>query len=94
MSRFLSTSRFKWIDPKEFDLIKYTSNSSKGCVLEVGLEYPKELHEVHNDYPLAPDKIEIKKEVLSEYQLKIADLCNIPIGNVKRLVPNFFDKEK
>ena len=94
MSKFHSTSRFKWIDPKEYDLIKYTSNSSRGCVLEVGLEYPKELHEVHSDYPLAPDKIEIKKEVLSEYQLKIADLYNIPTGNVRRLVPNFFDKEK
>ena len=32
--------------------------------------------------------------MLSEYQLKIADLCNIPIGNVKKLVPNFFNKEK
>ena len=41
MSKFLSTGRFKWIDPKEFDLNKYTSNSSKGCVLEVDLEYLK-----------------------------------------------------
>ena len=32
--------------------------------------------------------------MLSEYQLKIADLCNIPIGNVKKLVPDYFDKEK
>ena len=32
--------------------------------------------------------------MLSEYQLKIADLYNIPIGNVKKIVPNFFDKEK
>ena len=32
--------------------------------------------------------------MLYEYQLKIADLYNIPIGNVKKLVPNFFDKEK
>ena len=30
MSKFLRTSAFKWIDPKEFDLNKYTSNSSKG----------------------------------------------------------------
>ena len=29
----------------------------------------------------------------SEYQLKIADHYNIAIGNVKILVPNFFDKE-
>ena len=78
----------------EFDLNKYTNNSLKGCVLEVDLEYPKELHELHKDYPLAPDKIEIKREMLSEYQLNIANLCNIPIGNVKKLVLNLFDKEK
>ena len=70
---------------------KYASNSSKGCVLEVDLEYPEELH---NDYPLATDKTEIKREMLSEYQLKVADLCNILICNVKKLVPKFCDKEK
>ena len=37
MSKFLPTSRFKWIDLKEFDLNKYTSNNSKGSVLEVDL---------------------------------------------------------
>ena len=94
MSTFLPTSGFKWIDPEEFNLNKYTCNSSKGCVLEVNLEYPKELHELHNGYPLAPEKIEIKREMLSEYQLKITSLCNIPISNVIKLVPNFFDKEK
>ena len=91
MSKFSRRSGFKWIDSKEFDLNKYTSNSSKRCVLEVNLEYPKELQELHNDYPLTPDKIGIKREILSDYQLKIADLYNIFIGNVKKLVPNFFD---
>ena len=94
MSKFLPTSGFKWIYPKKFDLNKYTSNSSKGCVLEVDLEYPEELIQLYNDYLLAPDKTEIKREALSEYQLKIADLYNIPAGNVKKLVPNVFDKEK
>ena len=64
MSTFLPTSSFKWIDPKEIDLNKYTSNSSKGCVLEVYLEYPKELGGLHNDFPLVPDKIEIKRKML------------------------------
>ena len=32
--------------------------------------------------------------MLPEYQLKIDDLCNTPIGNAKKLLPNFFDKEK
>ena len=35
-----------------------------------------------------------KKNMLSDYQLKIADLYNILIANVKKLVPNFFDEEK
>ena len=61
MTKFLPTISYKWIDPKKFDLNKYTSNSSMGCVLEVHFEYPKELDEFHNDYPLASDKIEIKK---------------------------------
>ena len=43
MSKFLPTSGFRWIDPKEFDLNEYASNSSKVCVLEVDLEYHKEL---------------------------------------------------
>ena len=94
MSKFLPTSGLKWIDPKEFDLNEYTSNSSKVCVLKVDLEYPKELHELHNDYPLAPDKMKIRREMLSEYQLKIADFYNIPISKVKQLVPNLFDKER
>ena len=46
------------------------SNSSKRCVLQVDLECPKELRELHNDYPLAPDTIEIKRDMLSDYQLK------------------------
>ena len=94
MFKFLPMSSFKWLDPKEFDLNKCTSNSSKGCALEVDLEYSIKLQELHNDYPLAPDKIEIKRKMLSDYQLNIADLYYILIGNVKRLVPNFFDKEK
>ena len=68
---------------KKFDLNKCTSNSSKGCVLENDLEYLRQLRELHNDYPLAPGKIEIKREMLSDYQLKNADFYNIPIGNVK-----------
>ena len=90
---FFPASGFKWMDPKEFDLNKCTSNTSEDCVLEVDLEYPIELREVRNDFLLAPDKIEIKREMLSIYQLKIADFYNIPIGNVKRLVPNFLIKK-
>ena len=72
--KLLPTSGFKWIDLQEFDLEKDTNNSSKLWVLEINLKYPKELRKLHNDYPLAPEKTEIKKEMLSKYQLMIADL--------------------
>ena len=36
----------------------------KGCVLEVDLECPKALGDLHNDYPLAQDKSEIKENVV------------------------------
>ena len=62
MTKFFLTSGLKCIDPKDFDSNKYTSNSSKGCVLRIDLEYPKELWELQNDYLLAPDKMEIKRD--------------------------------
>ena len=41
-------------------------NSKKGWILEVDLEFPEELHEVH-DYPLAPEKKAINSEQMSDY---------------------------
>ena len=57
MYKFLPTDKFKWIDPKEFDSNKYSSNSSKACASENDLEYPRKSHELYNDSFLAPDKI-------------------------------------
>ena len=73
MSRFFPTSRFKWINPKDFEINQYNKNSWKGYVLEADFEYPKELRKLHNNYPLVPDKIEIKTQMLSKYQLMISD---------------------
>ena len=73
ISKFPPSSGFKSIDLKGFGFNKYTSSSSKGYALKVDLEYPKKLRELHNDYPLGPDKTEIRREILYDYQLKIAD---------------------
>ena len=48
----------------------------------------------NKNYSLVTDKTEIKKETLSKYQLMIFDFDDIPIDNVKMLVPKYFDKEK
>ena len=60
--------------------------SSTGYVLDVDLEYSQELHDIYNDYPLAPKKINIPKVWLSDYCLKIVNVYNITTGTVKKLV--------
>ena len=67
MSMKLPTHGFKWMSDKELEtLIKQqelnTWNATP-CILEVDLEYSKELHDLHNDYPLAPERIECKNNV-------------------------------
>ena len=74
MSKLFPTSGFEWVDPEELDLNKYVGNSLKGCALEADLEYPRGLHELHNDYTLPSDKKEINGEILYESQLKFCDL--------------------
>ena len=94
MYKVLPTGGCKWTDRKYFTSNTYSSNSSKGAVLEVDLEYPRKLEELHKDYSLAPGKIETKKELLSNYKLSTGHFYNNSIGNIKKLVLNFFDKEK
>ena len=53
MSRYFPCSEFKWLNQKEID--KFDVNAMND--LEVDLEYPDEFHELHNDYPLAPETI-------------------------------------
>ena len=69
MMKLLPVGDFKWMDEKE---LKHWKNIP--CILEVDLEYPKDLHDSHNDYPLTPERLKI--------------------GNVEKLIPNLWDKEK
>ena len=54
MSKKLPTHGFRWMTP--WQLINWRYHT---CILEVDLEYPHELHDLHNDYPLAPDHLEM-----------------------------------
>ena len=55
MSKHLSISGFKWMTDNELDDWKHMS-----CFLEVDLEYPEDLHDLHNDYPFAPERMKIR----------------------------------
>ena len=64
MSKYLPYADSKWvknIDKIKQKLMNIKSNSSTGYILQVDLEYLQELHDTHNDYPLAPEKINIPK---------------------------------
>ena len=54
MSRKLPTHGFKWMSP--WQLVNWGYHT---CIVEVDLEYPHELHDLHNDYPLAPEHLEV-----------------------------------
>ena len=97
MSQYLPTGNFKWMTEKQINKINlatYKEDSKKGLILEVDLEYPRELHDLHNDYPLGPEKVKVTENMLSNYCKKIKEKYNISIGQVHKLIPTLNNKEK
>ena len=97
MSQYLPTGGFRWMTEKQINKInldKYKDDSKKGLILEVDLEYPKELHDLHNNYPLAAEKIKVTNDMLSDYSKKISDKYNISTGLVHKLIPTLSNKNK
>ena len=97
MSQYLPTGGFRWMTEKQInniDLAKYHENSREGLILEVDLEYPQKLHDLHNDYPLGPEKIKVTDDMLAGYSKKIARKYNISTGLVHKLIPTLKNKQK
>ena len=93
MSHYLPYGGFKWLkNVGEFDVMSISEKSLIGYFFEVDLEYPDELHELHNDYPLAPEKFAVSSDMLSNYCKKIADTHEAKVGDVKKLIPNLSSK--
>ena len=76
----------------EFCLSSISENSPIVHILEVDLEYCKELHNRYSDHSLEPEKIEISSDMLSKYCSDVANKYKIKVGGVNKLVPNLRDK--
>ena len=95
MSEYLPYGEFEWLkNVDELDVMSIDKKSDVGYILEVDLKYPNELHELHNDYPLAPEKLTVTNDILSNYCKSIADKYEIKVGDLKKLIPNLSNKYK
>ena len=95
MLEYLPYNEFEWVDESETDGINFNSviaESDVGYFLEVDLKYPSELHDLHNVYPLAPEKLRVSSDMLSDYCLNIAKKYGVKVGDVDKLIPNLRDK--
>ena len=68
LSKYLPYGGFKSLKNIDgFDMMSVIEKGSTGYFLEVDRESPDELHELHNDYPLAPEKLAVSIDMLSKY---------------------------
>ena len=74
MSQYLPYEGFKWFeDPETFDVRLVTKDSNIGHILEEDIEYPEELHNLHNDYLYCAEQVIVKEDMISDY-------CSAPGG--------------
>jgi hypothetical protein len=94
MSRPLPHSNFRWVDDEtvaNFNVDRAVDEVNTGYILEVDLDYPADLHELHNDYPMAPEQTSIPKEVISPFARNLGVAiygCETNIPTSKKLVPH------
>jgi len=89
--RFLSEEEIDRFDTKFLNSVP--SDSSTGYILECDLSYPPELHDLHADYPMAPEHLEITEDMLSPYSKSLIDILH-PWQPSEKLVPNLMNKHK
>ena len=95
MTQYLPYDGFEWMSEEEIseiDIDLVDKDSHEGYILEVELEYPDDLHNLHNNYPLAPEKLRVSSDMLSSYCVDIAKKYGIKVGEVNILIPNLRDK--
>lgn len=95
MNEPLPTGGHRWVDDIPIEKVLTTAdNAPKGYLLEVDLEYPEHLHDLHNDYPLAPETMKVPESWLSDYQRTLLEKLGTKYNECNKLVPNLCDKER
>lgn len=95
MTKYLPCEGFKFIDAFNIDKVLSTyAENDTGYIVECDLEYPENIHDLHNEYPLAPESRIIKNDELSDYALSLKEKFKLGNSNVPKLVPNLHDKNK
>ena len=74
-----------------FDLHSLAPDASTGYIIECDLEYPTHLHDLHNDYPMAPDHLTVTRDMLSPFASSLIGDTWMP---TQKLVPNLSNKTK
>ena len=65
MSEYLPYSELEWLkNVDKLDVMSIYKKRDVGYILEIDLEYPNELHKLHNDYPLPPEKLTVTNDIL------------------------------
>ena len=95
----LPYSNFEYVEDLSIFNVEYIKNfdfeGEIGFYLVVDLEYPKELYEDHINYPLAPNKMKIAYELLSEYQKNLIDNNGCEVNQqVEKLILSFLPKNE
>ena len=74
MSKPLPVGGFEWMTKEELEnWEEFVKKEGVGCILEVDLEYPVELHDFHNDFPLAPEKMILGKNKVEKLTQNLRD---------------------
>jgi hypothetical protein len=98
LSQPLPVSDFKWLSVEEinnFKPLEIEDDSAMGYVIEADIAYPENIHDDHDDYPLAPERVEIETSMLSEYCKNLAQEMQMPMNKPQtKLVPNLRNKVK
>ena len=73
MMKKLPTGGFEWSDISLEKIMETSDESDVGYFVMVDLNYPSNLHDCHNDFPLAAEKLKIDAEMLSQYQVELGN---------------------